>query len=362
MRVPLPLLYAVIAAEALLILALTALVVASRARRMRTERAVELRVRPLRPLLLEVAAEDDPAGSSLASLQALGEQDWEALAPSAIGLLAKLRGSSKEAVASLVDAHGSTGKAYRALFSPKARERAEAAEVIGSLGHEELAPRLVPLLGDRRGDVRQVAARSLGLLRHAGGTEALLATASGRNSVPRGVVGHALLRIGPPVVPVLREALSQGDAPQRSLAAELLGRLGALSAAARLAELADEDPELSVRLSSVQSLGRFGLGEWIEPLIRAAGRASPPALREAAVEALGSVGTPEAASALAMLTGDENRRIGARAAACLAALGPLGRAALERAIAGEKSGDERLERAAAQARGALALQRVGESS
>lgn len=360
MRVPAGLVYAVIAAEALLVLACVAVLVGTRARRLRAERAAELRARPLRPLLLEVASEDDPGGSSLARLQALGQKDWEAIASSAIGLLGKVKGSSKETIATLVDAHGSTGRAFQALFSPRAGERAQAAEVIGSLGHEELAPRLMPLLADRRRDVRQVAARSLGQLRHAAGAGELLAAAGGRNPLPRGVIGHALVRIGSPAGPALIEALSSRDARLRSLAAEVLGRTGALSSAEKLAELADNDPEPSVRLSSVESLGRFGLPEWTEPLVRAAGRQNPPALREAAVEALGSVATPEAASALGMLTADEDRRVGARAAACLAAMGPFGRAALESALAGEGSGDEPRERAAAQARAALARLAIGQ--
>ncbi len=359
MNVPLSVIFAAIAADAFLILACSALVVATRASRLKAERRTAARLGPLRPLLLEVAAEDDPEGESLRRLQGLGDEDWAALAPVAIGLVGKVRGGAKEALASLIDAHGSTGWAFRALFSRRASERARAAEMIGSLGHVELAPRLLPLLKDRRTDVRIVAARALGQLRSPAAASGLIEAAVGRHPVPRGIAAHALLRIGVPACPALTAALSSADWNLRSLAADVLGRIGALSSAGELGKLAGSDPVLAVRVSAVGALGRLGLPGWTGELVQAAGRQHEPQLREVAVEALGSVGTPEAAKALGLLMADPDLRLGARAAARLARLGPLGRAVLEQATAARKASSSEATRAATQARAALALAAIG---
>lgn len=358
MKVPLAVIWAAIGVDGFLLISFTTLVVASRALRLKRERTAARRLAPLRPLLLEVASEDDPQAGSLRRLQSLGPDDWEALVPAAAGLLGKLRGSSKQQIASLLDAHGSTARAYGDLFARRATRRARAAEMIGSLGHEELAPRLLRLLEDKRHDVRLVAARALGQLRSADASAGLIAAAGERSPIPRGVLGHALLRIGHRAVPELTRALSSPDWRRRSLAADLLGRLGALSAAEQLAGLASDDPALSVRVGAVEALGRFGLPEWLGPLAGAAGRKNPSRLREAAVEALSGVATPEAVSVLGSLTGDGDIRVGAKAAVSLASLGPLGRAALERVLSADLD-DEEKARAAAQARGALALVAAG---
>jgi HEAT repeat protein len=205
--------------------------------------------------------------------------------------------------------------------------------------------------------VRAVAARSLGRLRCAEATEELI-EAFGRRLIPRGIVSQALLRIGPPGVAGLSQALSATDPGTRSLAADVLGRIGALSVAPQLAKLAEDDPALSARVSAVEALGRFGLREWTGPILQAAGRQQPEQLREAAVEALGSIGTEEASSALGLLMGDPDLRVGARAAARLAEVGPFGRAALDQASSSTPTG-EQATRAAAQARAALALLSLG---
>jgi hypothetical protein len=107
-KVPLPVLFAAIAVDALFIFSCAGLVVGTRMMRLRAGRQAERRLVSLRPLLLEMAAEDDLNSDRLRALQKLGPHDWKALAPIAMGLVGQVTGASKEALASLIDAHGST--------------------------------------------------------------------------------------------------------------------------------------------------------------------------------------------------------------------------------------------------------------
>lgn len=241
--------------------------------------------------------------------------------------------------------------------------RAVAVESLGKIGPEARAaiPILVRTLKDREPGVRQRSALALGRIRP-DGKEAILALVEAiRDEPARQAAVEALVRIGKPSLPVLIDALADNDlrldatealrqidpgaatragvdrttaadlpalaravtsanrsADSRRRAAAMLGQLGAEAVPALTAVLGDE----AVRQSAVEALGTIGK----PAVIPLAGKLkdAAAATRESAALALGRLGADarEAVPALAALLQDRDRDVRRAVCVALEAIGP----------------------------------------
>ncbi len=184
----------------------------------------------------------------------------------------------------------------RALRSPDARVRAEAAEELQLVGPQAraLAPALSAALSDSNGLVRVRAA-------------------------------GALARVSPEdpaALPVVLRALQDADPEVRKAAAETLGDIGPdadTSVPALISAL--KDPEAGVRWAAAEALGQGGPES--EPGVPALAQAlRDPAIRAIAADALGEIGpcAENAVPALVDLLQDGDRNLRWMAALALCAL------------------------------------------
>jgi HEAT repeat protein len=250
----------------------------------------------VRPALLRYLAADNP---DPADLEVAGRAAGRSLDLLAAGLLPKLRGEDRDALARVLSDRGTIARARRRTRLPGTVRRARAAELLGAAGDAEALPDLRRLLVDSNADVRAAAARALGKLGDTDAVPSLLEVLDGPRQVPAGIVTMALLHMGPGATGALRIGLEpERTAPVRQVAAELLGRLGGSEATDDLIRVLAEDPDLQTRIAAAGALGRIGLPRSIEPLIAALSPEEPRSLREAAASALGAIGGEAAIEAL----------------------------------------------------------------
>lgn len=176
--------------------------------------------------------------------------------------------------------------ATHALADRAAIVRATAARAVLSLGPEEAATLIIPLLRDRDEFVRREAAYALGLTRSTLGVTALAAAVEAdKEASVRGAAAVALGQIGEAAaVPVLIGALSR--------------RLQAPGFFNRLRRRKVEEDEF-VRRAAAVSLGQIGSREAVPVLVEAlSDERAPGDVRREAARALGLIGDPAAVPAL----------------------------------------------------------------
>lgn len=337
-----------------LVLLLAAAIVLGRSARSRAAARRARTAGPVRPLLLELMAQDDPRAREplLAELLALDERSWRAVEPTVAAMLGKLRGGSHDALRELVERRGTVAEARRRSHRLGAVGRARSAELLGGLEDPEVTDDLVRLLHDRDPEVRQVAARALGRSKDPRAAAPLLGALVG-NAVPTRVVAQALLRLGAGAQPALVAALEDPEEMVRAVAVEILGLSSAVMASRAIQRSLDTDASLEVRIRAARSLGRVGLPSSLLSLVAATLDSCPVPLRVVATRALGDLGHPGAVARLTELVGDREHRVASNAARALAALGPAGEVALRTLAA--QGGDVA---SAAHAREALDRQRL----
>ncbi|HYB27514.1 MAG TPA: HEAT repeat domain-containing protein [Solirubrobacteraceae bacterium] len=326
MNAPLPLLEALTALSGLLsVLAIaTTACKVQRALRLRRHRRLEAAARPH---VLRVLADDERSGSAPEMNHSLG-RTFEELS---ISLLPKLRGADRDALVAALENRGVLERARRRTSRSGAVGRARAAQLLGDAGDEGALPGLARLLADRDPEVRTVAARALGKLGPTA-VEPLLAALDSPRPVPAGIVTMALVHAGAAGADDLTQGLDLSrSARVRTVAAELLGQLGVLSATGRLAQTLADDPDLATRAAAARSLGRLGLPEGITPLLAALHEAQPSVLRIDAARALGRIGGASAVAALRELLVSPDIELARATAEGLAACGDAGVSALEAA-------------------------------
>jgi HEAT repeat protein len=308
-------------------------------RRARIERGV-------RPMVLTVVG-GDPAPPELISAHGGRGHAAERVI---FGYLSQVRGEAAEQLAEVLRRRGAVDRLLRLTHSPVSHRRAGAAERLGLVPSHQAEYRLTELVtADQSLEVRIVATRALGKAGSAGAAAILLRSLSRADPVPDGIIASALLELGPEAVPALREALSgerAGGRRQRTMAANVLGLLDEMpSWTGMVANLASGD--LEVRASAVRALGRLGVPQAAEAIAPCLAPDEDPGLRAAAARALGRIGNPDSAPALARCLDDPHYWVAHNAAGALAAMGNAGVAELCRAASGEGRG-------AAHAREALA--------
>ena len=288
---------------------------------------------PVRPALMELlAGEPDEQARAAARLRTLDRRTWDAVEPSVVGLLAKVRGEGRREVVGVLADRGVLARARRDLRATSGARRARAAELLGAVEEQAAARPLVRLLRDRDPEVRLVAARALGRLASPHAATALLAALERTPArVPGPVVAQALLRIGPGAAGACAAALASPSTAVATTAVEVLGRLGGSGSVGPLRERLEQDERALVRARAATALGRLGLPGALPALLVAVGPHEEPAVRVAAARAMGELGSTGAAPALCALLDDDDERVAAQAGPALLRLGAHGLDLLRRA-------------------------------
>lgn len=202
-----------------------------------------------RALAVELAARAGTPESAHAALRAL--QD-----PAPLVRKAAARSLSLLNVPAALPALGA------ALGDPDPEIRVEVVRVLGLIDDENVLPHLVSALKDPEVTVREVAGEVLAQWSSPAAAERLVEAL--RTPELRSAAADLLLKMGPPAVEGLVDALIDGDREIRPTAGQLLGRLaGAAAFAERLSSM---DPVK--RLRAVEALGAIGGPAGVEGLIR----------------------------------------------------------------------------------------------
>jgi hypothetical protein len=270
----------------------------------------------VRPAAIAFIAADEPLPSGLSAY------DQTVLAEQLRRYSQNLSGEASERIALYFRGSDAQRHALAGLRSRRRWRRADAAFALGDMAAAETAPALLQALEDPSRVVRTAAARSLGRL-HADEAATPLIHALVTHSVPRGVAGSALLRMGPKITPQLRQLAATPEPDVQAVAVTLLGLVGD-SHDTDVVDRALHDPSAEVRA--------------------------------AAAEALGRIGTPLSEAELEAALDDRARHVRAAAAASLGEIGT--RAALERLIGVARTDEFRPARAAARAATKLDLAAV----
>jgi HEAT repeat protein len=304
----------------------------------------------VRPMVLAVAGGDPPPPELVSVRGARGRAAERVI----FGYLAQVRGEAAGQLAEVLGLRGAVDAIIRRSHSGWSHRRARAAERLGLIASPQAGHRLAELVtGDHNLEVRIVATRALGKTGSAAAAVTLLRSLSRADPVPEGIVASALLELGPEAAPALREALAgqrPGGRRQRMMAANVLGLLDEMPAWQDLvANVASGD--LEVRASAVRALGRLGLPQAAGAIAACLRSGEDPALRAVAARALGRIGDPRTAPALAACLDDPDYWVAHNAAGALAEMGDAGAAELARAALGPATGQGR---GAAHAKEALA--------
>lgn len=102
--------------------------------------------RQVRPLLLEVLADDDADPDAVQRLARLGRSQWRAAEPMLITMLGKVRGGARDALIEVLAARGALGRAAEQTRSRSLLTRCRAAEMLGAARRVEYVPTLTRLL------------------------------------------------------------------------------------------------------------------------------------------------------------------------------------------------------------------------
>ena len=273
----------------------------AKARRTRREAANRALAAPHRPLLLEIAADEDDEGVAWETLAGLGPREWASLRPSVVAMLAKLRGGPVTRMVALLEAHGDVERARGRLTARSSVRRARAANLLGLARDEHSVQALIALLGDPAADVRLVAVRALG-------------------------------RIGDPAAAVCRALLSD-EAVVRDVGVTVTEYSNLGEALDVIRECLHFETDLDIKGGMIEALGRLGGQADVALILGYTGRYAPPALRRICVRALGEIGGPEAFARLGAMLTDSDRASAVLAAEALAAAGGPGARVLDAAVA-----------------------------
>jgi HEAT repeat protein len=213
-------------------------------------------------------------------------------------------------------------RAFEALLAlmghRDASVRQAVVSALNSLGHPDMARRMVDRLQDPDPLVRESAVKIAGYFGYDECVELLLAACADPHlNVRRAALEHIPFLEDDRVADILRNALRDPQAQVRAAAARALAYTESAFALQPLLEaLEDRDPW--VRYFAARSLGRHASPEALPALARAAQSDEAHHVRASAIEALGRIGGPRAVAVLAPLAADEDRDI---ARAALAGLG-----------------------------------------
>jgi HEAT repeat protein len=264
-----------------------------------------------------VGASDEPPPAPRGRLQqGVMHAELARLAPN-------LKGGARSELGALFVRYGLIDSARRDLRSRHPLAAIRAAELIGTMGATECVPLLCARLSSSDPLVRLACARALA---DVGATEAMsqIADALSHDGGQERELGEILMSFGAAAAPFLAGRLRAAQAgEERRVAATTLGEIHAAAAVGDLtAALGDPDQELCAR--AARALGTIGDGASVPPLIAVLGEDRPAFVHVAAATALGMLGAPDAAPALARALGFEDWDARNAAARALVGLGDGG--------------------------------------
>ncbi|MGH2826578.1 MAG: HEAT repeat domain-containing protein [Actinomycetota bacterium] len=330
---------------ALLLALAAAITLAKGIRELRARRRHRIETE-LRPRLLDLIGGE---GTTASDFDGLSRYEGRVLESLAVQFLPKIRGEASAAVVDLLEARGAIEAARRRTRRMGAVGRARAAEFLGSARSARALPEVIRLLDDRIFEVRIVAARALGQLGDSTAIPDLLAALDAPRPLPAGPVAMSLLRLGRAGGAQQVCAGLRGRLPAtRAVAAEVVGKLGVLEAVDDVIKLLDREEVPEVRVAAARALGEIGSARACGPLVSCLEEDLTTAVRAEAAEALGQIGVEDEIRALRAALGRPDHRVQVAAANGLVAIGSRGTAALEAEAGGERG-------AAAYAHRALAL-------
>lgn len=266
----------------------------------------------LTPLAQAIAFEDG-------EIPVLTRRERATLATLLSRFSARLQGGSRERISEYFASHGHIKEEVDDLSDRRPWRRANAASSLGAMGSATAAPNLIAALEDQERDVRAAAARSLGQLQAPEAVDALVAALVTRR-VPRGIIGQALLAVGPGAIERLLPVLRDPEPEVRATAAELIGLLGDAGEAEQVAARLG-DSSAAVRAQAARALGRLGSAAAVDGL-EAALSDRAHRVQTAAAEALGAISNPHAFQALHGLSGCDSFELARASAQALARIDP----------------------------------------
>jgi len=321
-----------------LVLLLARLTGAARARN-REERRHELRVLLLTALL----GEPPESEAAVAQLKTRTGRSWERVEDAAFALLPKIKGGAHAALVSLLTDRGAATRATARAGSWSMVRRARGAYELGALGRPDSLPVLLDLLHDRHFLVRRGAVRALGGLRSPEAVRPLLDAVVADDALARDVVA-AIARIGARAAEALREMLEEvlvaghrppspvpGAPPVRraAVAATGLGMVGDVGASSLLVRALRDRGHPGLAEAAADALGRLGSPDAVAPLLDVLPR-SGPELRLVVARALGNISDRSAAAGLAVALDGAGHDDSRAVAEALLRLGQDGVHALEK--------------------------------
>ncbi len=221
----------------------------------------------------------------------------------------------------------------RVLSDPSQDVRLAAASAMGRSGSADAASLLLGHLDDNSPEVRSEVAQALGRLGDKRAALPLVGRVQDASSDVRRRVAHALGELGDPrAVSALVLALNDPSSDVRVEAAESLGRIGTDDATVALAPLvrsAATDPTKAasaetthaLRQAALRALGRIGSPRAIGLLVASLEDDRPDVLRAPARDALVLVGAKAVPSLVAVVSGAPSQRVATGAVQALGAIG-----------------------------------------
>ncbi|MFM9589157.1 HEAT repeat domain-containing protein [Streptomyces scabiei] len=304
------------------------------------ESALRQAVTATRHLVVETVGGESPSAG--AALAALDRRSWKAVEPTVTRLLSRVKGGSHQALTDVLVRRAVVDTALTDAARLRSLRRARAATLLALTGPSlradpvrgpEARRVLHALLGHRNVTVRETAVRALGRLGDRDSARLLLTTSDAPRSVAPGLVGDALVRIGPAAVEPLTTVAGSGDEQYRALAVELLGLIKDRRALPALS-VALDDPAPMVRAAAAAALGRVGEPAAVAALSETLRTDPSGRVVVAAAEALGLIGDEDAVPVLERTLHDGPYRPAHTAARALLRLDGPGRTALTRAARG----------------------------
>ena len=199
---------------------------------------------------------------------------------------------------------------------------------LGKLGSKRAVDALIVILRSGPAETRTPAAKALGRIGDIRAAVPLIEALDSAQGWVGNPVEQAIIDLGESAIPALLHSLDS-DTPGRAKAVEVLGRIGAISAAPRMRELLAQGSDPLLCVKAAEALGRLKDPE--ASLSLRQGLHSPS--REVRVEsarAMGRIGDPSACGDLEDSLNDRYWWVQLRAAEALSKLGEQGREILKK--------------------------------
>ena len=176
-----------------------------------------------------------------------------------------------------------------------------AADALAEMDTPEATDAPIACLKSPSETVRKEAIAALGQKQEASAVAALLEVSDNGSDVGSDAM-DALIEIGPPAAPALRERVRHGTPRQRLVACNALGEIGDPDSLPLFLELLDE-PNPFLRPLAIAAIGNLRDASTLPQLIALAGH-SETATRDAVACALGKIGSPDALPTLETMLSD----------------------------------------------------------